>query len=138
MVSSWRGREYFVPAAINRSWSVLLIFLFFLLAACSAREPVRHLSSDVCLVMPEKTTRQEVLSFMGNPDQRQVLPDGEEKWIYSRVQKSFWRKTPWIGKKLGFETYDIVTVTFRGNKVFTCVYRELDEKEFNDNGTGSW
>ncbi|MBU0485045.1 MAG: hypothetical protein KKB30_11100 [Proteobacteria bacterium] len=138
VVSTWGGRKYFIPAAIVRSLSVLFIFLLFLITACGAKEPVRHLSSDVCLVMPEKTTRQEVLSFMGNPDQRQVSPEGDEKWIYARVKKSFWRQTPLIGNYFGFETYDVVTVTFLGDKVFTCVYRELDEKDYKDNGSGSW
>ena len=79
---------------------------------CSSHEPVRHLSADACLIVPKLSTRQEVISFLGMPDERRKAPDNSEIWYYFQPSKSFWRKTPLIGKKMGEENYDLVTVTF--------------------------
>ncbi len=95
-------------------------------------EPVRHLSSDVCLITPN-LTQKEVLATLGPPDQKQQGEQGEV-WIYDTVNKSFLRKTPYIGEKLGSENYDVVTVTFVGDTVATCLYRSYSEEEFKKSG----
>lgn len=112
----------------------LLFLLFFLvLTGCSGTLPVRHLSSDVCLVMPESTTKAEVLSFLGDPDQRRPDADGNETWYYYKKNETFLRKMPLVGEKLGKSDYETVTVSFVGEQVRTCVYRQLDQEEFNEN-----
>lgn len=109
--------------------SALLLFMFS--AGCSTvSTPVRHLSSDVCLVMPESTTRQEVLSFLGEPDQKITSAGKSETWLYLKVNKSFSKKLPLLGAKLGNQNYETVTVTFAGDLVKTCLYRQFDEAEF--------
>ncbi len=109
--------------------SALLFFLFS--AGCSGiSAPVRHLSSDVCLVMPESTTRQEVISFLGEPDQKITNAEKSEVWLYLKVNKSFSKKLPLVGTKLGEQNYETVTVTFDGDLVKTCLYRQFDEVEF--------
>lgn len=103
------------------------------LAGCSSR-PVRHLSSDVCLIVPNISTKQEVLSYIGPPDQRRTTSEGAEVWHYYQSNKSLLRKTPYVGDKLGQEDFDLVTVTFIGDRVLTCVYRSLSEEEFEKTG----
>jgi hypothetical protein len=83
------------------------------------------------LIAPEKTTKEEVLSFLGQPAERQVMENGDEVWIYYQVNKSLLRNTPYVGERIGTENYDVVTVTFMGDRVATCVYRMLSEEEFN-------
>ena len=107
----------------------LLLFVFS--AGCiGASAPVRHLSSDVCLVMPESTTRPEVISFLGEPDRKTTNTDNQEVWLYLKINKSFTKKLPLLGGKLGEQNYETVTVTFDGDLVRTCLYRQFDETEY--------
>ena len=115
----------------NRLTVSCALLLFVFSAGCGGvATPVRHLSSDVCLVMPESTTRQEVLSFLGEPDQKITNAEKSEVWLYLKVNKSFSKKLPLVGTKLGEQNYETVTVTFDGDLVKTCLYRQFDETEF--------
>ena len=114
-------------------WLGLLWASLFILAGCSTfSSPVRHLSSDVCLVMPESTTRQEVLSFLGEPDRRITTGDSLETWLYLKANRSFTRKLPLVGDMVGSQDYETVTVTFAAGRVRTCVYRQFDEEEYKN------
>lgn len=117
--------------------STLLVFLFLsvvlTVTACSNKQ-VRYLASDVCLVEPDKTTKQEVLSYLGQPDEQYVEPTGEEVWVYYDAKKSMLSNTPYIGDKVGDEKFEMVTVTFNGDIVRTSVYRSLNEEEFKQYG----
>ena len=93
---------------------------------------VRQLSSDVCLVLPDSTTRQEVLSFLGEPDRKITKGENFETWLYLDIKKSFAKKMPLVGKQLGNKTYETVTVTFEADLVRTCFYRHFDPVEFED------
>ena len=114
---------------------LLLVGLFFITLAtgCFYRSPVRHLASDVCLVTPD-LTRKDVVALLGPPDHQRVDPEQGEVWSYFEVKKSTLRKTPYIGEKFGLETYDLITITFAGDRVFTCLYRLLSEDEFQQTG----
>lgn len=115
-----------------RPTSALLLITILLLPGCFRHEPVRHLASDVCL-MSQGTTKQEVMTYMGPPSERQADQSGEI-WIYYQVNKSLLRKTPFIGNNLGSEDVDIVTVRFAGDKVTTCAYRSMTKEEFKNSG----
>jgi hypothetical protein len=108
------------------------VLLFVFLPGCSSKNspPVRHLSSDVCLVTPESSTREEVLSFLGEPDRKIITAKNQEVWLYQKVNKDFAKKVPLLGDKLGNQNYETVTVTFDGDLVKTCLYRQFDEAEF--------
>lgn len=123
--------------ATKRHLAILLILSFIVLltmSGCFYKDPVRHLSSDVCLVIPSLSSKKQVLSYLGSPDQRQTSSEGEEIWLYYEVKKSLLRKTPYLGEKMGHENYDLVTVTFAGDLVKTCIYRSLNEEEFKKTG----
>ncbi|MBI5558336.1 MAG: hypothetical protein HY885_11930 [Deltaproteobacteria bacterium] len=121
---------------IKRLFSTfLLVFCLFFLSACFFGSPVRHLASDVCL-MTQGTSKDEVLTYMGAPDDQQTDQYGE-MWIYYQVNKSIMRKTPFIGDNLGTEDVDVVTVRFEGEKVITCAYRSLTVEEFKKSGITS-
>ncbi len=111
---------------------VCLCLLALVGSGCFYRDPVRHLSSDICLITPN-LTQQEVLATLGSPDEKQKGEQGEI-WIYREVKKSFLRKTPYVGEKLGSENYDVVTITFAGDTVSTCLYRAYNEEELKKNG----
>jgi hypothetical protein len=112
-------------------WRALMaLLLTFTMTGCY-RTQVRHLSSDVCLLQPGQTTREEVLAYLGDPDQRQINPEKGETWIYYQGNKSLLRKMPYLGKNMGEEQFDVVMITFQGDLVRTCAYRSFDENEFN-------
>ncbi|PKN15366.1 MAG: hypothetical protein CVU68_14365 [Deltaproteobacteria bacterium HGW-Deltaproteobacteria-3] len=111
---------------------VCLCLLGFLGSGCFYREPVRHLSSDICLITPN-LTQKEVLATLGAPDHKQKGEQGEI-WVYREVKQSLLRKTPYIGAKLGSENYDVVTITFAGDTVATCLYRAYNEEELKESG----
>ena len=114
--------------------AVALCLAFFMGMAGCAKKKVRHLASDVCLVTPEITTKEQVLSYLGQPDEKSEMAEGGETWIYYDVKKSAMSGTPYIGNKIGDKKYEMVKVTFGGNIVQTCVYRLLSEKEFTEGG----
>ncbi|RJX36123.1 MAG: hypothetical protein C4531_00490 [Desulfurivibrio sp.] len=113
----------------------LLIFCLSFLPGCFFNAPVRHLASDVCL-LSQGTTRQEVMRYMGPPDDQQVDQYGE-MWIYYQVNKSLLRKTPFIGDGLGTEDVDVVTIRFQEDQVTACAYRSLTADEFKKSGIAS-
>lgn len=114
-----------------------LIYLFFLaiglwLGGCATANPVRHLSSDVCLVLPESTTKSEVIAFLGEPDQKSTADGAAETWIYYKKNDDLIRKLPLLGEKFGSLNYEVVTVSFTGDLVRTCIYRQLEPSDIAD------
>ena len=49
-------------------------------------------------------------------------------------QKSLLRRTPYVGDKLGDEKFDLLTITFQAENVMECVYRHLNEDDFDKLG----
>jgi len=109
-----------------------LCLLSTVLTGCFFHTPSRHLASDICLITPNLTA-QEVISYLGPPDEKQNSEQGEI-WLYYEVKKSTLRSTPFIGAKMGSEQYDVVTINFVGEKVHTCIYRFFNEKEMKESG----
>jgi len=110
--------------------ALLAIALF--LGGCTTATPVRHLSSDVCLVLPESTTKSEVLDFLGEPDKKTTTDGSDETWIYYKKNEDLVRKLPVVGERLGSLNHEMVTVTFVGDLVRTCIYRQLGPSEIID------
>ncbi len=111
-------------------YKFIFILFIFILYGCATSQPVRHLSSDVCLVMPDSTTKTEVISFLGEPNLRQSQTNGDETWYYFKKNESFLRKFPLLGDELGTSNYETVIVSFVGEQVRTCLYRQLKPEEF--------
>jgi outer membrane protein assembly factor BamE (lipoprotein component of BamABCDE complex) len=109
------------------------VVLFMGIAGC-AKKNVRHLASDVCLINPEKTTKEQVLTYLGQPDEQYEMAEGGETWFYYDAKKTALRKTPYIGNKIGEQKYETVKVVFQGDIVQTCLYRLLTEEEFEEGG----
>ena len=112
---------------------LLLAVLLVTLTACSNKQ-VRYLASDVCLVEPEKTTKQEVLGILGQPDEQYAEPSGEEVWVYYDADTSLLSETPYFGNKIVDDKFEMVKVTFAGDIVRTCIYRSMTEEEFKQSG----
>ena len=76
---------------MSEKYRQTLFFLSFLvlfsLYGCFNSKPVRHLSSDVCLLIPNMTTKEEVLRLIGQPNQRLTSQQGQETWYYYNAKK---------------------------------------------------
>lgn len=116
------------------SFIITFLLILFTLSGCLNNEPVRHLSSDASLIISGHTTREQIMSFMGSPAVQEQGPGNTETWIYYQMNKSLMRKAPHIGHRLGYEEYDVVTVTFIDDVVQESRYRLLSEEEFRELG----
>jgi len=117
--------------SIARLCTVAFLVCCLFTVGCSSGKYVRHLASDACLVTPQQTTKKEVLSYMGTPDNKKAGANGEE-WIYYQRHKSLLRKTPYIGDKIGSENYEAMIIAFDGDIVKSCTYRTYDEQKFKN------
>ena len=112
---------------------VLCLTLMLGMVGC-ARKTVRHLASDVGLVTPGTTTKQEVVNYLGQPDEEYKMAGNGFLWVYYEAKSSMLRETPYLGEKFGEETYEIVKVTFNGDIVQTIGYRTMSEEDFKEFG----
>ena len=99
--------------------------------------PVRHLGADVSLLKIGESTAEDVLIFLGPPDQQQQ-GEGVEKWIYKDKEMSLIEKTPLIGKHLGSPEYTQVIVTITNNIVTGVVYSDTDDDDLDWADDYSW
>ena len=122
---------------MSRKSCVITFVLFFLIMSgivgCAGKQ-VRHLASDASMVTPGTTTKQEVLNYLGQPDVEYQTDKGETLWVYYEEREDLFRKTPYIGKMIGKESYEIVKVVFNGNNVEHIAYSTMREDEFKKSG----
>ncbi len=111
-----------------------LLFCGTFLFGCSSKNHVRHITSEIGLVTPNKTTQKELVSFMGFPELKRTISESEEEWIYYQENKSFLRHTPFLGHKMGEADYDVAIITFRDEMVISSQYRSFTEEEFEKLG----
>ena len=120
-----------------KKWFIVAVALCLSLmlgtAGC-ARKNVRHLASDVGLITPGTSTKQDVVNYLGQPNSEYKMPDGGLLWVYYETKKTVLRDTPYIGGKIGEETYEVVKVTFNGDIVQTIGYRSMSEEDFKETG----
>ena len=110
-------------------FSILAVLL--LLVGCSSK-PVRHLASDAALVEPGKSTRQDVVRYLGQPDRRRSLSPGVEEYVYYNEREGFLGGLPFVGKLVDPDSYEMILVTLDGDMVTDCDF--LVHKE----GDGNW
>ncbi len=112
---------------------VTCLLLAIAMSGCT-RKKVRHLASDVALVTPGATTKKEVMAYLGQPDEEYEAPGGSTLWVYYAANKSILNEAPYVGDKIGKETYEVVKVTFNGDIVQEVGYRTMSEEDFNKIG----
>lgn len=116
---------------------VLLVAVSLLTSGCYIH-PVRHLAADVALLQDGKSTKEDVLIFLGEPDQQQQGENGSEVWLYEEVERSFLEKTPYLGKYLGSPAHRQVKVEFKNGIVVRSEYTSSDEDDLDWSKDFSW
>ncbi len=119
---------------------LLVVCLAVALATISGcyTTPVRHLASDVALLKVGESTEEDVMVFLGAPDEKQELAAGVEKWLYRDKKMSLMEKAPLIGKRLGSPEYKLVVVTIANEIVTELVYSSSDEDDLDWADDYSW
>ncbi len=113
------------------------LFLFclaaLLLSSC-VHEPVRHLASDSSLISPGTSTKTDVLTYLGDPDERQENGSGAERWFYYEEQLSAVQRTFYVGRWFGPQSVSRIIVTFDGETVSDIQYNASESGEFEQDG----
>ena len=105
--------------------------VLFFLVGCSSK-PIRHLASEAALIEPGKSTRQDVVRYLGQPDRRRSLSSGAEEYVYYNERKGFWANLPWVGGLVDPDSYEMIQVTLDGDTVTDCDFllHKKDDKDW--------
>lgn len=111
-----------------------LCILIALTALAGCYKPVRHLASDAALLKIGQSDRNDVLTYLGEPDEQVILGGGEERWIYREYEHNLVKEAPVVGKYFGKPDYGTVTVTITDDVVSACTYSswESDQGDWED------
>lgn len=116
---------------------LILVLALSTLGGCYTK-PVRHLASDIALLQVGKSTREDVVIFLGDPDEQQELGEGVQKWLYKDKNMSLLQKTPLLGSRFGSPEFNQVVVTLRNGVVSACDYTYSDENDMDWAKDFSW
>ncbi len=111
--------------------------MMLLMASCT-NHPVQNLTSDIGLIKVGATTRQEVLSFLGEPDSIKQNGSGAEEWTYQEATRSSLQQLPVAGSMFSSSGYMLAIVTFNGDIVSAARYGSYDKDEFDWQDDYSW
>jgi len=114
-----------------------LLTVFFILTGCYNR-PVRHLSSDAALLRIGESSSEDVLIYLGDPDEQEMVADGVEKWLYKKKDMSLFERIPYAGKYIGAPEYSRVVVTIDHGIVTDCRFSQSDEDDLDWADDYSW
>ena len=117
-----------MPSLFRLSGLILLVFC--LLAGCG-KYPVRHLASYASLITIGKSTKNEVLTYLGEPDSERMVSADTEQWVYFEEDKTIFQRTPIVGKNFSPSGYWMIVITFKGDVVSDCRYSSYDKDEFD-------
>lgn len=113
---------------LRMNFFLLVCISLVALAGCYTT-PVRHLSADIALLKVGSSTEEEVLIFLGEPDEKRDAGTGVVKWLYHDKKMSLLEKAPLIGKRIGSPEYQQVAVTLTNNIVTDIAYSSSDADE---------
>ncbi len=117
--------------------ALVCLLLPIVLTAC-AGTPVRHLASDASLIKPGVSTKDDVLTYLGDPDTRQAVSGSAERWIYYEERQSTLQKAPYLGRLFNAKGFDQIVITFEGDTVIDNRFSSFDADEFNWADDYSW
>lgn len=107
---------------------LLCILALSLMTGCY-NKPVRHLASDISLIQKGSSTRQDVLLYLGEPDDTEVGSKGLERWVYTENITNTKESIPYIGKYLGSPEVTKVEIVLQNGVVVDTRYNSFDEDD---------
>jgi hypothetical protein len=119
-------------------WVFLIAMVVMLSLSGCYTTPVKHLSADVALIQVGKTTEEDALVFLGQPDKSKELADGRTQWLYEAQRSSLMEKTPWVGEYFGSPSVQRVVLTFKNGIVSDIRFAESDQDDLGWSDDYSW
>jgi len=118
---------------IQKHGLLVMLALTLILTGCY-NKPVRHLASDIALLKIGESTEEDVIIFLGEPDEQKEYGDNVSKWLYQDKEKSLLRSTPLIGEKIGTSAVRRAVVTLENGIVVDTRYTlsENDDLDWAD------
>ncbi|OEU58561.1 MAG: hypothetical protein BA862_04050 [Desulfobulbaceae bacterium S3730MH12] len=123
--------------AFNLRIMLFLLAAVFVLSGCY-NKPVRHLASDAALLKIGESSSEDVLIYLGDPDEQKSLADGVEKWLYKKKDMNFFERIPYAGKYIGAPEYSQVVVTIANGIVTGVTFYQSDEDDLDWADDYSW
>jgi len=120
-----------MPRVLRWPTLVLLLLLLLLMSAGCYNKPVRHLASDASLIEVGRSTRNDVIIYLGEPDGRRQLSGGGEEWVYVEERPSDLQRLPVAGRFFESEGREKVFIELQNDIVQSCEFREFGEGEFD-------
>ncbi len=117
---------------------LVLAFVMTVMVSGCYNKPVRHLASDVSLLKIGESTQEDVLVYLGDPDDLQELGNGTQKWIYRDQKSGFFEKTPLVGGYVGSPEDRQVEVILQDGIVVERSFTAYDEDDLNWSKDFSW
>ncbi|MFN2353767.1 MAG: hypothetical protein ABR512_04480 [Desulfopila sp.] len=110
--------------------TILLLVLLLLLPGCYSKSR-RHLASDAGLIEVDRSSRHDVLTYLGEPDHQRRLSDTREEWLYVEEQPSELQRAPLVGGYFGGSGHEKVYIVLENDIVQSCRFRESGKDEFD-------
>lgn len=120
-----------------RRMIMTVLALLVLLSGCSYK-PVRHLASDAALIKAGKSTREDVLRYLGEPDSHRTVGPGEEEYIYAETRKAVLGNLPVFGKLVDPASQEMVVITLKDGLVSDCEFRLLRKEDQSWKKDAQW
>ena len=116
----------------------LFCLAFLVLLSGCYNKSIRHLASDASLIKAGSSSRNDVLTYLGEPDAQRVLENGREEWVYVEEKPSDFQRAPVVGGFFGGKGYDKVFIVLENDIVKSCQFREFADDEFDWDDESSW
>lgn len=111
--------------------SILIVLGMLLFLPACYNKSIRHLASDASLIEVGRSTRVDVLTYLGEPDLQRRIDDNREEWVYVEEKVSGMQRTPVVGGYFDGRGYDKVFIILENDIVRSCQFREFEDDEFD-------
>ena len=111
--------------------SILAVLVMLLFLPACYNKSIRHLASDASLIEVGRSTRTDVLTYLGEPDLQRRLGDGREEWVFVEEKVSSLQRAPVVGTYFAGRGYDKVFIILENDIVQSCQFREFEDGEFD-------
>jgi hypothetical protein len=92
---------------------------------------IRHLASDAVLIKTGSSSRNDVLTYLGEPDTIRMFGDGGEEWTYVEERPGTLQALPLIGRYFGGGYYEKISVVLQNDIVQSSRFREFSDDDFD-------
>ncbi len=112
-----------------RLFSGFIFLVLLVMSVGCASTPVRHLASDVIMLKPGVSTKQDVLMYLGEPDGTRTISQGVYEFVYYEEKRDRLSRIPMIGPLVGDEGYEMIVITFDGDVVSETQFRTFNRAD---------